>query len=93
MAELDTQVIVCIQLRFKGLKLIEVAAAFEVNASGVAAMLAIAQYWQEQLKQQTKDAAITLPNINLMFVATDAEEPGLYGSIALVEQLKTRMPE
>ena len=28
-----------------------------------------------------------------MFVATDAEEPGLYGSIALVEQLKTRLPE
>lgn len=63
------------------------------NASGVAAMLAIAQYWQAQLTQQAKDATITLPNINLMFVATDAEEPGLYGSIALVEQLKTRMPE
>ena len=59
------------------------------NASGVAAMLAIAKHWQQQFALQPH----TLPKINLMFVATDAEEPGLYGSIALVEQLKTRLPE
>ncbi|MDT3282397.1 M28 family peptidase [Shewanella scandinavica] len=59
------------------------------NASGVAAMLAIAKHWQQQFAQQSN----TLPKVNLMFVATDAEEPGLYGSIALVEQLKTRLPE
>ncbi|MEM6186417.1 M28 family peptidase [Shewanella vaxholmensis] len=59
------------------------------NASGVAAMLAIAKHWQQQFAIQPN----TLPKVNLMFVATDAEEPGLYGSIALVEQLKTRLPE
>ncbi|MCL1091411.1 M28 family peptidase [Shewanella profunda] len=59
------------------------------NASGVAAMLAIAKHWQQQLALQPN----TLPKVNLMFVATDAEEPGLYGSIALVEQLKARLPE
>jgi len=59
------------------------------NASGVAAMLAIAKHWQQQFALQSN----TLPKVNLMFVATDAEEPGLYGSIALVEQLKTRLPE
>ncbi|MDT3307883.1 M28 family peptidase [Shewanella vaxholmensis] len=59
------------------------------NASGVAAMLAIAKHWQQQFALQPH----TLPKVNLMFVATDAEEPGLYGSIALVEQLKTRLPE
>ncbi|MCU8039338.1 M28 family peptidase [Shewanella oncorhynchi] len=59
------------------------------NASGVAAMLAIAKHWQQQFALQPN----TLPKVNLMFVATDAEEPGLYGSIALVEQLKTRLPE
>lgn len=56
------------------------------NASGVAALLAIANHWQ-------RAAPDSLPNINLMFVATDAEEPGLFGSTALVEQLKQRMPE
>ena len=59
------------------------------NASGVAAMLAIAKHWQQQFALQPN----TLPKVNLMFVATDAEEPGLYGSIALVEQLTTRLPE
>lgn len=58
------------------------------NASGVAAMLAIAKHWQQFALQPN-----TLPKVNLMFVATDAEEPGLYGSIALVEQLKTHLPE
>lgn len=56
------------------------------NASGVAALLAIANHWQ-------RAAPDSLPNINLMFVATDTEEPGLFGSTALVEQLKQRMPE
>ncbi|MCL1046399.1 M20/M25/M40 family metallo-hydrolase [Shewanella electrodiphila] len=55
----------------------KVFAGADDNASGVAAMLAIAEQWQ----QQEND------NINLMIVATDAEEPGLYGSYALVEQL------
>jgi len=59
------------------------------NASGVAALLALANHWQEQQIA----APESLPNINLMFVATDAEEPGLFGSTALVEQLKQRMPE
>lgn len=59
------------------------------NASGVAALLALAAHWQEQQIA----APNSLPNINLMFVATDAEEPGLFGSTALVEQLKQRMPE
>ena len=45
------------------------------NASGVAAMLAIAKHWQQQFALQPN----TLPKVNLMFVATDAEEPGLYG--------------
>ncbi|WP_227006592.1 M20/M25/M40 family metallo-hydrolase [Shewanella donghaensis] len=47
------------------------------NASGVASMLAIAKQWQIDGDK----------NINLMLVATDAEEPGLYGSYALVERL------
>lgn len=59
------------------------------NASGVAALLALAAHWQAQLSA----APDSLPNINLMFVATDAEEPGLFGSTALVQQLKQRMPE
>ena len=59
------------------------------NASGVAALLTIANHWQAQQRA----APDSLPNINLMFVATDAEEPGLFGSTALVEQLKQRMPE
>ena len=48
------------------------------NASGVAGMLAIAQRWQQA----------PLNDINLMVVATDAEEPGLFGSYALVDLLK-----
>ena len=55
----------------------KVFAGADDNASGVAAMLAIAEHWQQN---GDKD-------INLMIVATDAEEPGLYGSYALVEQL------
>ena len=47
------------------------------NASGVAGLLAIAQQWQ----------LTGLQDINLMLVATDAEEPGLYGSYGLVEQI------
>ncbi|WP_299804545.1 M28 family peptidase [uncultured Shewanella sp.] len=47
------------------------------NASGIAGLL--------QLAQQAK---IQGSKINLLFVATDAEEPGLYGSYALVNELK-----
>ncbi|MEC4726070.1 M28 family peptidase [Shewanella sp. D64] len=49
------------------------------NASGIAAMLQLATYAaaNRSLYQDT----------NLMFVATDAEEPGLYGGYALVERL------
>lgn len=49
------------------------------NASGIAAMLQLATYAanNRSLYQDT----------NLMFVATDAEEPGLYGGYALVEKL------
>lgn len=50
------------------------------NASGVSAMLAIAEHAAKQSLQQS------IPT-NLLFVATDAEEPGLYGSEALVERL------
>ncbi|QYJ85754.1 M28 family peptidase [Shewanella mesophila] len=50
------------------------------NASGVSAMLVIAHYIAQSPVQ---DSIST----NLLFVATDAEEPGLYGSEALVEQL------
>lgn len=49
------------------------------NASGVAGMIALAQQWRDNPP---------LADVNLMLVATDAEEPGLYGSYALVEQLK-----
>jgi Zn-dependent M28 family amino/carboxypeptidase len=47
------------------------------NASGVTALLSIASQWQRQ----------PLDEVNLMLVATDAEEPGLYGAFGLVEQL------
>lgn len=47
------------------------------NASGVAGLLAIAKHWH---LHRPKD-------VNLMLVATDAEEQGLYGSYALVKQL------
>jgi hypothetical protein len=47
------------------------------NASGVTALLAIAAQWQRQ----------PLEDVNLLLVATDAEEPGLYGAFGLVEQL------
>lgn len=50
------------------------------NASGVAALLQVAEHALAQTHQHPINA-------NLMFVATDAEEPGLFGSIALVEQL------
>ncbi len=46
------------------------------NASGVTALLALADH----IANQDDD-------INVLFVATDAEEPGLFGSYALVEQL------
>lgn len=46
------------------------------NASGVTALLALAAH----ISQQASD-------VNVLFVATDAEEPGLFGSYALVEQL------
>ncbi|QYJ80683.1 M28 family peptidase [Shewanella acanthi] len=59
------------------------------NASGVSAMIAIATQWQ-QLLSRSPDS---LPKVNMMFVATDAEETGLYGSSALVEQLQQRMPQ
>jgi len=49
------------------------------NASGVAAMLQIAA--QSAVLQGNTERA------NLMFVATDAEEPGLFGGYALVEKL------
>jgi hypothetical protein len=52
------------------------------NASGVAALLSIASQWQHE----------PMEDVNLMLVATDAEEPGLYGAYALVEQLNT-LPE
>ncbi|ABL98723.1 M28 family peptidase [Shewanella amazonensis] len=49
------------------------------NASGVAALLALA-------KQAAKDP-LRPADLNLLFVATDAEEPGLYGSQALATRL------
>lgn len=49
------------------------------NASGIAGMMAIAAQWQENPP---------LDDVNLMIVATDAEEPGLYGSYALVTLLQ-----
>ncbi|WP_445946905.1 M28 family peptidase [Shewanella sp.] len=49
---------------------------------GVAALLSIAAQWQREPMEE----------VNLMLVATDAEEPGLYGAYSLVGQLKT-MPE
>ena len=49
------------------------------NASGIAGMLAIAKQWQQ---------SPPLDDVNLMIVATDAEEPGLYGSYALVTALQ-----
>ena len=52
------------------------------NASGVAALLSIAAQWQRE----------PMDDVNLMLVATDAEEPGLYGAYGLVEQLK-KLPD
>ncbi|MFT5235555.1 MAG: hypothetical protein ACI90A_000918 [Shewanella sp.] len=49
------------------------------NASGIAAMLQLATY-------AAANKAL-YPDTNLIFVATDAEEPGLYGGYALVEKL------
>jgi Zn-dependent M28 family amino/carboxypeptidase len=49
------------------------------NASGIAGMMAIAAQWQENPP---------LDDVNLMIVATDAEEPGLYGSYELVTLLQ-----
>ncbi|RTR31804.1 M28 family peptidase [Shewanella atlantica] len=53
------------------------------NASGVAAMLQIAAQ-SARLPHSGDDSA---ERANLMFVATDAEEPGLFGGYALVERL------
>ena len=50
------------------------------NASGVAGLLAIAEQWQHT----------GLAEVNLMLVATDAEEQGLYGSYGLVEQIQAQ---
>ncbi|GIU23690.1 M28 family peptidase [Shewanella sp. MBTL60-007] len=47
------------------------------NASGIAGLLQLAQFAKEQGSK-----------FNLLFVASDAEEPGLYGGYALIEQLK-----
>ena len=47
------------------------------NASGIAGLLQLAQ---QAKKQGSK--------VNLLFVASDAEEPGLYGSYALVDKLQ-----
>lgn len=47
------------------------------NASGVAAMLQLAQRFHQQSRSK----------VNLLFVAIDAEELGLFGSKALVKQL------
>ncbi|OBT06737.1 peptidase M28 [Shewanella sp. UCD-FRSSP16_17] len=55
----------------------KIFAGADDNASGVAAMLAIAEHWQSNGDDK----------VNLMVVATDAEESGLYGSYAVVEQL------
>ncbi|QHS15085.1 M20/M25/M40 family metallo-hydrolase [Shewanella sp. Arc9-LZ] len=49
------------------------------NASGIAGMMAIAAQWQKNPP---------LDDVNLMIVATDAEEPGLYGSYELVTLLQ-----
>ncbi|MCG9695591.1 M28 family peptidase [Shewanella sp. Isolate11] len=46
------------------------------NASGIAAMLALS----------TQASTQVMPT-NLLFIATDAEEPGLFGSSAFIEQL------
>ncbi|PKG57934.1 MULTISPECIES: M28 family peptidase [unclassified Shewanella] len=45
------------------------------NASGVSGLLQLAQH-----------AVTQASDINLLFVATDAEEPGLYGAYALVDK-------
>ncbi|NMH65903.1 M28 family peptidase [Shewanella salipaludis] len=58
------------------------------NASGVAALLQLAAR-----ARHLRQASGAMTDTNLMFVATDAEEPGLYGSRALVEQLKQRLPK
>ncbi|WP_110455804.1 M20/M25/M40 family metallo-hydrolase [Shewanella algidipiscicola] len=47
------------------------------NASGIAAMLALAEHAKSQQRPT-----------NLLFIATDAEEQGLYGSQALVAMLQ-----
>lgn len=47
------------------------------NASGIAAMLALAEHAKGQQRPS-----------HLLFIATDAEEPGLYGSKALVAMLQ-----
>ncbi|MCL1092146.1 M28 family peptidase [Shewanella kaireitica] len=52
------------------------------NASGVAGLLQLAQH-----------AASKGSPVNLLFVATDAEEPGLYGGYALADKLANKRSE
>ncbi|QDO86834.1 M28 family peptidase [Shewanella psychropiezotolerans] len=67
------------------------------NASGIAALLQVAS----QVAKHNRKNSAPLPDprqelsqessrasVNILFVATDAEEPGLFGGYALVEQLK-----
>ncbi len=63
-----------------GIKTGKIHPGADDNASGIAAMLQLATYAaaNRSLYQDT----------NLMFVATDAEEPGLYGGYALAEKLQ-----
>ena len=68
------------------------------NASGVAALLQIASQIAKHNKiehnpidsapRQVQPQVQPQAPVNTLFVATDAEEPGLFGSYALVEQLK-----
>ena len=71
------------------------------NASGIAALLQVAsqvakhnQINSDPLPDSLLDQVIEPPqeplqaSVNTLFIATDAEEPGLFGGYALVEQLK-----
>lgn len=52
------------------------------NASGVAGLLQLAQHAEKKGSP-----------VNLLFVATDAEEPGLYGGYALADKLASKHSE
>ncbi|BAJ03700.1 peptidase, M28 family [Shewanella violacea DSS12] len=71
------------------------------NASGIAALLQVATRVASQVEKHNRIKSDTLADphqeqtkglllepVNTLFVATDAEEPGLFGGYALVEQLK-----